>query len=194
MAGERYIIATTDNPIQIAIRNILNPVGFLYLTTCSDSVSLLRQIRGYSPDFVILDACFSMMDVKAIIETLDEDMECACVLLVENKDRKVLDLLGSSSSLFVCPKPPSRELMVYSIEMALVNLKRIALLRKKLKELSSNFETRKVVERAKGVLMAREKLSENDAYAKMRKKSMDSRMSLRAVAEEIVGVKDREKV
>lgn len=186
MAGERYIIATTDNPMQIAVRNILNPVGFLFLITCTDVDSLQRQIRGCSPDFVVLDACFGMKDIKQIVETLDEDMACACVLLGDNKDRKVLDLLDSSSSLFVCPKPLSRELMVYSVEMALVNFKRISILNKKLKEISSNFETRKVVERAKGILMEREKISENDAYSKMRKKSMDSRMSLRAVAQEII--------
>jgi response regulator NasT len=186
MAGERYIIATTDNQLQITVRNILNPVGFLYLVTCNDAVNLMRQIRGSSPDFIILDTCFNMKDIKQVVETLDQDMTCACVLLGDSKERKVLDLIDCSSSLFVCPKTPSRELLTYSVELAIVNFKRICKLTKKLNEISSNFDTRKILERAKGILMQRDKISEDDAHSYIRKRSMDSRMSIRAVAEEII--------
>src|SRR5690242_8940493 len=99
MTGEKYIIATAENSIQIAIRNILNPEGYVYLSNCSDSISLMRLIRSYHPDFVVVDTNMKLTELRNTIETIDEEMLCACVIIGEYKDMDIVNLLEKSKVL-----------------------------------------------------------------------------------------------
>ena len=186
MAGEKYIIATAENSIQIAIRNMLNPVGFEYLSNCNDSISLMRLIRSYHPDFVVVDTNMKLRELRNTIETIDEEMLCACIIIGEYKDMDIVNLLEKSRVLSFCPKPINKEILVHILEMTNMNYKRVYQLTNKLKEMTENYESRKVVERAKWILMERNNINENEAYDRMRKKSMDSRMSMRSIAEAII--------
>lgn len=186
MAGEKYIVATAENSIQIGIRNMINPEGYEYLSNCNDSISLMRLIRSYHPDFVIVDTNMKLRELRNTIETIDEEMLCACIIIGEYKDIDIINLLEKSKVLSFCPKPVNKDLFIHIIEMTNMNYKRVYQLTNKLKEMTENYETRKVVERAKWILMERNNLSENEAYDRMRKKSMDSRMSMKSIAEAII--------
>jgi two-component system, response regulator PdtaR len=186
MAGEKYIVATAENSIQIGIRNMINPEGYEYLSNCNDSISLMRLIRSYHPDFVIVDTNMKLRELKNTIETIDEEMLCACIIIGEYKDIDIINLLEKSKVLSFCPKPVNKDLFIHIIEMTNMNYKRVFQLTNKLKEMTENYETRKVVERAKWILMERNNISENEAYDRMRKKSMDSRMSMKSIAEAII--------
>lgn len=186
MAGEKYVVATAENPFQITIRNILNPSGYLFLGNCSDSVSLMRLIRSYHPDFVIVDLGMQSGELRRTLETIDDEMVCACIIIGDNKDIEALGLVDKSMMISYCPRSPSKEILVHTVELSMINYKRIYGLNRKLKEMTENYETRKFVERAKWILMERDGIGENEAYEKMRKKSMDSRMSMKAVAEAVI--------
>lgn len=186
MSSEKYIVATADNPSQISIRNILNPYGFMFLGNCSDSISLLRLIRSYNPDFVVIDMGKQLRDIRPVIDTIDDEMLCACILVGQNKDVEIEDLQEKSKIVTLCPKPLSKDLFIHTVEMALLSFKRILKLDRKLREMTENYETRKAVERAKWILMEREGINENDAYERMRKKSMDTRTPIKALAEAII--------
>jgi two-component system, response regulator PdtaR len=186
MAGEKYIVATAENSIQIGIRNMINPEGYEYLSNCNDSISLMRLIRSYHPDFAIVDTNMKLRELKNTIETIDEEMLCACIIIGEYKDMDIVNLLEKSKVLSFCPKPLNKDLFIHIIEMTNMNYKRVFQLTSKLKEMTENYETRKVVERAKWILMERNNISENEAYDRMRKKSMDSRMSMKSIAEAII--------
>lgn len=186
MAGEKYIVAAGENPLQISVRNILNPNGFVFLGNCCDAISLMRLVRSYHPDFIVVDIAIQSGELRNMLETIDDEMLCACVVLGEYRDMAVITLLEKSRVLSFCPKPLNREILLNTIEMANINFKRVFELDRKLKEMTENYETRKVVERAKWILMDRDKLSEKDAYDRMRKKSMDNRMSMKSIAEAII--------
>lgn len=186
MAGEKYLVATTENPFHIAVRNVLNPCGYMFLGNCSDSISLMRLIRSYSPEFVVVDLGMQWRELKHTIETIDEEMLCFCILIGDYKDIEIANFLENSSVISFCNKPLNRDILVNTVEMADINYKRVSKLSKKLKEATENYETRKFVERAKSILMERDKISENEAYTRMRKKSMDSRVSMKDIAEAII--------
>jgi AmiR/NasT family two-component response regulator len=186
MAGEKYIVATTENPFQIAVRNILNPVGFIFLGNCSDSISLMRLIRSYHPDFIVVDLGMQVRELRNTIDTIDDEMLCACITVGDYKDIEVGTLLDNSNVLSFCPKPLNKEFLVQIVEMSIMNYRRVFDLNKKLKEMTENYETSKVVERAKWILMERDGMNENEAYERMRKKSMDNRMSMKAISEAII--------
>ncbi len=186
MASEKYIVATVDNPTQITVRNMLNPCGFMFLGNCNDSITLLRLVRSYNPDFIVTDLALQLRELRPTIETIDDEMLCACVAIGQYKDMEVLQLLEKSKVMAFCPKPLNKDILIQTVEMSLMNYKRVFDLNKKLKEMTENYETRKAVERAKWVLMNREGISEGEAYERMRKKSMDSRTSMKALADAII--------
>ncbi len=186
MAGEKYIVAAVENPLQITVRNILNPGGFIFLGNCSDAISLMRLIRSNHPDFIVVDSGLQPGELRNVLETVDDEMLCAAVMLGERRDSSVASLLEKSKVISFCLKPLNREILLQTVEMANMNFKRIFELDRKLKDMTENYETRKSVERAKWILMERESLSEKDAYNRLRKKSMDSRMSMKAIADAII--------
>lgn len=186
MSGEKYIVAAVENPMQISVRNILNPNGFSFLGNCSDAVSLMRLIRSFHPDFIIVDLNVQHGDVRNTIETIDDEMLCATVLLGDQRDTGVFSLIEKANAISFCPKPLNRDVFLHTVELANINYKRVFGLDKKLKEMTENYESRKQVERAKWILMERDGLSETDAYDRIRKKSMDNRMSMKSIAEAII--------
>lgn len=186
MAGEKYIVAASENPAQISVRNILNPNGFVFLGNCSDSISLMRLVRSYQPDFIVVDISVHGAELRNVLETIDDEMLCACVILGEYRDTSIISLVERSKVISFCPKPLSRDIFLHTVELANINFKRVSELDRKLREMTENYETRKTVERAKWILMERDGMSEKDAYDRMRKKSMDSRMSMKAIADAII--------
>lgn len=186
MAGEKYIVAAIENPIQITVRNILNPNGFMFLGNCSDSISLMRLIRNQHPDFAVVDGSLQPAELRNVLETIDDEMLCACVLLGNQRDTSVTSLLEKSKVISFCPKPLNREILLQTVEMAYMNFIRVSDLDKKLRDMTENYETRKSVERAKWILMEREGINEGDAYNRIRKKSMDNRMSMKSIAYAII--------
>lgn len=186
MAGEKYILAATDNSLQIAVRNILNPSGYIFLGNCSDATSLIRLVRSFHPDFIVVDIAIQQSDVRNILETIDNEMLCASVLLGEYKDSGIFTIIEKSNAMSYCPKPLNRDIVLNTVEMANMNYKRVFGLDRKLKEMTEYYEGRKLVERAKQILMTRDGLSEKEAYERMRKKSMDERMTMKSIAETII--------
>lgn len=190
MPGEKYVVAASDNPLQIAVRNILNPCGYTFLGNCSDSTSLLRLVRSYNPDFAVIDLNMNLRELKTTLETIDDEMLCPCITVGDYKDVEIISLLQNSKVISFCPKPLNRDMLTYSVDMALINFKRVYDLNRKLKEMTESYETKRVVDRAKWILIERFGINENEAYERMRKKSMDTRESMKAIAEAIIFTHD----
>jgi len=193
MAGERYLIATVDNNFQITIRNILNPSGYTYLDNCQDAVSLMKLIRSYCPELVIIDLSSPIRDLRGVIEAVDDELLCTCILIGDQQAIETCDILERSKAILYCLKGQEREALVQSVVLGVLNFKRIAKLDKKLKEMTETYETRKAVEKAKMILMERHEIAENEAYQRIRKKSMDARLTMRAIAEAIICTNEVEK-
>ncbi|MEN6315429.1 MAG: ANTAR domain-containing protein [Clostridiaceae bacterium] len=186
MPGEKYVVASADNPLQISVRNILNPEGYIFLGNCSDAISLLRLVRSYHPDFIVVDFGIWQSDARSTLETIDSEMLCASILLGDFRDTIIFSMMEQSNAMAYCPKPVNRDILLHTVGMTNMNYRRVLGLDKKLKEMTENYESRKLVERAKAILMERDGLTEKDAYDRMRKKSMDNRMTMKSVAEMII--------
>lgn len=186
MSGEKYIVVALDNPAHIAVRNVLNPLGYMFLGNCSDATSMIRMIRSYNPDFAIVDVGVRISDYGSTLETIDEEMLCACIIIGDRKDELVSSLLNTSNAIAFCPKPLNRDVFGNIVDMAMLGFKRVNKLSSQLREMTENYETRKSVERAKWILMKRDGMSEKEAYERMRKKSMDNRMALKDIADAII--------
>jgi AmiR/NasT family two-component response regulator len=191
MAGEKYIVAAVENSIQIGVRNILNPGGYLCLEHCRDPVSLMRLIRSYHPDFIVVDSGMQLGEARSTLETVDDELLCACILLGEYGDPIAYSIMERSKVISFCPKPLNRDLLLHTVNMTLLNYKRILDLNTQLKKMTESYESRKQIDRAKAILM-QQGLSENDAYAMIRKRSMDERTTMRAIADSIIYLHKKE--
>lgn len=186
MTGGKYIVATKDNAIQIAVRNILNPSGYVFLEHCREGVTLLRLIRSFHPDLIVVDAAMQLGELRSTLETADDEMLCAIILLGDYSDPVVNMLLEKSNAISFCPKPPGRELLLHTADMAVMNFKRVFSMGTKLRQMTDNYESRKQIDVAKALMMEHEGLNEKEAYEKMRKRSMDERLTMRTVADLII--------
>lgn len=186
MAGEKYIIATADNNFQITVRNILNPRGYTFLAHCHDAVSFMRLIRTYTPDIVIADLSVKIKDIRAVIEAIDDELICTCIIIGEPMDMEMFDIVDKAKAAVYCSKGHERESLIHTIELGILNFKRIAKQERKLKEMAETYETRKAVDKAKWILIDKYKITEHEAYQRIRKKSMDTRFTMRAIAEAII--------
>jgi response regulator NasT len=143
MAGEKYIVAAVDNSIQIAVRNILNPGGYYFLEHCRDPVSLLRLIRSYHPDFIVVDSGMQLSEARSTLETVDDEMLCACILLGEYGEPIAFSITEQSKTLSFCPKPLNRDMLLHTVNMALLNHRRMVELSSKLKKMTESYEQQK---------------------------------------------------
>lgn len=185
MAGEKYIVAALDHSVQIAVRNILNPMGYVFQERCSDPVALLRLTRSYHPDFIIVDSGMQVSEVRSTLEAVDEQMLCAVIILGEYKDPAILSMMEKYRTLSFCPKPLNRDLLLHTVDMALLNHRRLLEMDAKLRKITESYEGRKRVELAKTLLM-QDGLSESEAYGVIRKRSMDERKSMKSIADSII--------
>lgn len=186
MRSEKFVVATLDNQSQINIRNILSPLGYVFLGNCSDPVSLIRLVRNYDPDFCIIDMSTKISEFASAIKIIDEEFLCACIILAEQKNDIISSLIEGSHVVAFCPKPLNKDFFGYVVDIAVVNYFRVSKMSQRLKEMTENYETRKSVEKAKWLIMSKLGISEKEAYERIRKKSMDSRMPLKDVADAII--------
>ena len=109
------------------------------------------------------------------------------------KNMEIENIVEGSNVVSFVLKPVSLDILLNTLEMALLNYKRVSELSRKLKEMTENFETRKLVEMAKAILIKRDGLSEGEAYGKIRARSMDSRMPMKEIAEAIITLDEMKK-
>ncbi len=190
MIEGKYIIAVADNSLNIAIRNILNSTGYEFMGNCGDSVSFLRLARNLSSDFAVIDLSANIGNIRRTVEIIDAEMLCSCIILTQRKDMDIIDMLDKTRIVTYCPKPLNRDILLHTVEISMMNYKRVSELDKKLKEMTENFEVRKVVERAKWILMEKDNINENEAYRRLREKSMNNRMPIKNIAQAIIFAND----
>jgi hypothetical protein len=184
--SEKYLIMSKENSFQIQIRNTLGPLGYQFLHSCTDVNALTKLIRSYEPSFVIVDGSIHKTDFTAIVNKLDECYLCPFIIIDPPRSLNLLDLLQDSDNITCCPK----ETMTYSLDivvrMAIRCFHKMQTQNTKYKKALKDLENVKFIERAKGVLMEREQLDENEVHQRLRTKSMKTRMSMRALAETIL--------
>ncbi len=185
MRDKKYIIATEENPFHIEVRNILNPCGYVFIERCSNPAFLIRMVRNYHPDFVVVDDTMNLGQLRVVLETIDEEMLCACIIAGGQKPG-LDEILENSRVIMLCTKPVNRDILINTVEMANLSFARVSRLAHQLREMTENFETRKTMDIAKALLIKRHGIGEKEAYGRIRTRSMDMRVSMKEVAQAII--------
>jgi response regulator NasT len=168
------------------LRDILTKQGYLVIGEAGDGQSAINLARELRPDLVIMDIRMPDMDGITAAETLTQEKLAPVLLLTAFGDKPLVDRAKEAGVVNYIVKPLRESEVTPAIEVALTRYSEFRALEEKTKNLSDQLETRKVVERAKGLLMKKQGLTEEEAFRKIQKASMNNRKSMREVAEAIL--------
>jgi two-component system, response regulator PdtaR len=186
MERTRVIIADDESLIRMDLREMLTNLGYLVVGEVADGRSAVNQARELRPDIVIMDIKMPDMDGIEAAKVLTEERISPVVLLSAYSQRDLVDRAREAGVTAYLVKPYREEDLTPAIEVALARFREFQELQKQVIDLQTALETRKLVDRAKGILMDKQGLSEADAFRKIQKMSMDNRKPMKDVAEAII--------
>ncbi len=182
----RLILAEDDTVIRMDLREELQRQGYLVIGDVGDGESAVNLARELRPDLVVMDIRMPQMDGITAAEILTRENIAPVLLLTAFSDVELIERARNAGVVHYMTKPWRQSDLQPAIEIALSRFREYRSLEGKVKNLEDQLATRKVVEKAKGVLMDKYKLSEQDAFRRIQKLSMNNRKSMREVAEAIL--------
>ena len=182
----RILIAEDEAIPRMDLREMLENLGYQVIGEASDGRAAIDLARELRPDLVVMDIKMPELDGIAAARVLTDERVSAVLLVTAYSDRDLVDEAKDAGVLAYVTKPFGEAQLVPAVEVALARFRQLRGLEKELGETRTALETRKLVDRAKGVLMDRHGLKEEEAFRRIQKLSMDTRKSMREVAEAIL--------
>lgn len=186
MERTRVIIADDESLIRMDLREMLTNLGYLIVGEAGDGLSAVNMARELRPDIVIMDIKMPDMDGIEAAGILTQERIAPVLLLSAYSQTELVQRARQAGVAGYLVKPFREPDLVPSIEIALSRFGEFRALEQELGDLQDALETRKLVDRAKGILMDSQGLSESEAFRKVQKMSMNNRKSMRSVAEAII--------
>jgi response regulator NasT len=182
----RVLIADDEAVIRLGLRAMLEEQGYQVVGEAGDGRRALDLVGKLHPDLVFLDIKMPHLDGLAAARALLAERTVPVVILTAYADREFVRQAREAGVLAYLVKPVRESDLRPAVEMAIGRFREIQALREEIGDLEETLRTRKVVERAKGILMRRYGLDEAEAFARIQKQARDGRKTMRAVAEAIV--------
>jgi response regulator NasT len=186
VAQTRIVIADDESIIRMDLREMLTGLGYLVVAEAGDGVTAVNVAREVRPELVIMDIKMPEMDGIEAARILTEERIAPVLLLTAFSQQELVRRAGEAGVVGYLVKPFGETDLAPAIEIAITRFKEFRTLEREASDLRDTLETRKRVERAKGILMQTQGLSEADAFRKIQKLSMNSRKSMREVADAIL--------
>ena len=183
----RVLIAEDEALIRLDLKEMLLEEGFDVVAEVSDGATAVRLARELRPDLVILDLKMPVMDGIQAAEQITAERLAAVLVLTAFSQRDLVEKARRAGAMAYLVKPFQKHDLLPAIEIAAGRFAELQGLKDEVGDLSDRLESRKVVERAKGLLQEREALSEPAAFRWLQKTAMERRLSMRAVAEQVIG-------
>ena len=182
----RVLIAEDETIIRLDLRELLERSGFEVCAEARDGEEAIALARSEQPDVAIMDVKMPKLDgIEAARRILDE-RPIPIVMLTAYGQQELVSRAVEAGVFGYLVKPFREQDLLPAIETARARHDELAALREEAESLTEALAARKAIERAKGLLMEKEGLSEQDAFARLRKASQVSGRPLRVVAEAVV--------
>ena len=186
MAGTRILIAEDETIIRLDLRTLLEGAGFEVCAEARDGEEAVELTRREKPDLALLDVKMPKLDgIDAARQILDEH-PIPIVMVTAYGEQELVSRAVEAGVFGYLVKPFRETDLLPAIETARARHAELVELRAEADSLAEALAARKAIERAKGLLMEREGLNEQEAYARLRKASQISGRPLRVVAEALI--------
>jgi AmiR/NasT family two-component response regulator len=182
----RIIIADDESIIRMDLREMLSNLGYLIVGEVGDGRSAVNLARELRPDLVIMDIKMPDMDGIEAAKVLTGEEIAPVLLLTAYSQQDLVERAKEAGVVGYLVKPFREPDLSPAIEVALARFAEFRALGKEVGDLKEALETRKFVDRAKGILMDTQNLTEAEAFRKIQKMSMNTRKPMKEVAEAII--------
>src|SRR5213595_2435753 len=182
----RILVAEDETIIRLDLRALLERAGFDVCAEARDGEEAVALARSAEPDLVLLDVKMPKLDgIDAARQILDE-RPIPIVMVTAYGEQELVSRAVEAGVFGYLVKPFRESDLLPAIQKARARHEELAALREEAESLAEALAARKAIERAKGLLMEKEGLSEADAFARLRKASQVSGRPLKVVAEAVV--------
>lgn len=186
----RILIADDESIIRLDLRKILEGMGHQVVAEASDGRAAVDLARENELDLAILDIKMPEVDGLDAAKTIAEEKICPVLLLTAYSQQDLIDRAKEAGVFAYLVKPFKEADLLPAIEIAISRYREMETLESEIGSLKDTLETRKLVDRAKGILMDKRGMKEAEAFRWIQTQSMNNRKSMREIAEAIILTQD----
>ncbi|HEV2347179.1 MAG TPA: response regulator [Actinocrinis sp.] len=185
-ARKRVVIAEDEALIRMDLAEMLQEEGYEVVGQAGDGETAVKLAAEHRPDLVILDVKMPVLDGITAAERIGAEKIAPVLMLTAFSQRELVERARDAGAMAYLVKPFSKADLVPAIEMATSRYEELRALENEVADLAARFETRKLVDRAKGLLQVQLGMTEPEAFRWIQKTSMDRRLTMREVAQAVV--------
>ncbi|HJE52211.1 MAG TPA: response regulator [Tessaracoccus flavescens] len=185
------VVAEDEALIRLDLVELLTEEGYEVVGEAADGEEAVKMARELEPDLVIMDVKMPKMDGITAAEIIAEERIAPIVMLTAFSQRDLVERARDAGAMAYVVKPFGASDVVPAIEIAMGRFQEITAIEDELANLEERFESRKIIDQAKGILQEDLGLSEAEAFRWIQKTAMDMRKSMRGVAEGVISHKKK---
>lgn len=182
----RVIVAEDEALIRMDLVEMLRDEGYDVIAEASDGQQAIDLVRSHRPDLCILDVKMPVLDGISAAEVIVDERICPVLILTAFSQRELIERAREAGAMAYLVKPFTPADLVPAIELAISRHAQMAALEQEVLDLHDRLETRKAIDRAKGLLIEGLGISEAEAFRWIQKAAMDRRLSMREVAAAVI--------
>ena len=180
----RIVVAEDEALIRMDLVEMLGEAGYLVVAQASDGAEAITLVAEHQPDLAILDVKMPILDGISAAEEIIAT--CPVLMLTAFSQRELVDRARDAGVMAYVLKPFTINDLVPAIEIAISRHLQMKSLAAEVADLHDRLETRKLIDRAKGILMAALNLTEPQAFSWIQKAAMDRRLTMKEVAQAVI--------
>lgn len=184
--ARRVLVAEDEALIRLDLVEMLREEGYEVAGEAADGDEAIKLATELRPDLVILDVKMPKVDGIEAASAIAGNRIAPVVILTAFSQRELVERARDAGAMAYLVKPFAKRDLVPAIELAMSRFGELQALENEVAGLTERLETRKVVERAKGILMTKQGLSEPEAFRWVQRTAMDRRTTMKAVAEAVI--------
>jgi response regulator NasT len=185
-ASLRVVVAEDEALIRLDLAEMLAEVGYEVVGQASDGEQAVAMVREQRPDVVIMDVKMPVLDGISAAEQIGKERIAPVIMLTAFSQKELVERARDAGVMAYIVKPFTQADIAPAVDIATSRWAELKALESEVADLGERLETRKAVDRAKGILMQRLKLTEAEAFRWIQKTAMDRRLGMREVAEAVI--------
>jgi two-component system, response regulator PdtaR len=190
MPAIRILLAEDNDLVAITLEEQLKGLGYDVVGIARSGAQAIELATKLQPDLIIMDIRMPEMEGTEAASRINQQRAVPILMLTAYTDRETIRKAEQAGALGYLVKPVNEAELTPAINIAMARFRELQALRNEVSELQESLEARKLIERAKGILMMRLGLSERDAYERLRQRARDKRAKMKDIAQTIIDAEE----